>query len=452
MIGLASWLAAGTFFLTLGLMATFAARGVADVISLTVLSFALFYGFRTALLVTGLDTPSPSYLFPLPSLDADLTRTLLATTLFLAAMVFGVWATTRRRWHGFAPFFATSSPPPSRQIRATLFFTACSALISLALLAKFHGPSHLIASAKYGKALAGLYVFRIFPAVGSLLAVGAFLDQRLLPGRRLTALMCLLCAAVNSVSVFLWGSRGLIVISIAVAVIGLRRQSAPMGGGRVVHTLVVLAVTATLVFGVAEGLRSARDTLTHGQVQSGYADASFWRQASLATNSVALDAAILAFRDIPGTFPSRDGVDFLNGAVGVVPRSIWHGKPRNIAAGSWFRQQYEPKVVNGWPMGAPALWYIDFGWLGIPIGGLLSGLAIGTISARQRRVADCGHNIAVAAGAAVFVFGLGWDNQTPVFIVLWLVPFWLVARYFRASHRAQRSPDTPSAAPVSTAV
>jgi oligosaccharide repeat unit polymerase len=440
-IGVDSWLAAGAFFLTLGILATLAARGVTDVISLTVLSFALFYGFRTALLVTGLDVPSPSYLFPLESLDADLTRTLLATTLFVGAMVTGVWATTRGRWPGFAPFFVRGTPPPTRQFRAALFFTACSSVISLALLAKFGGPSHLIAAAKYDKALAGFYVFRVFPAVGSLLCAGAFLDLRNRPGWRLSAVICLLCAAVNSVSVFLWGSRGLIVISIAVVAIGLGRGTSPQGGGRLVRTLLVTLMTAVLVFAAAAALRSARDTLTHGKVQAGYADASFWRQASLATNSVALDAAVLAFRDVPSTYPSRNGVDFLNGVVGVVPRSIWPGKPRNIAPGSWFREQYQPKVVNGWPMGAPALWYLDFGWLGVPIGGLLSGLAIGTVSARQRRVANSGHNTGVAAAAAVFVFGLGWDNQTLVYIVLWLVPFWLVARYLSAGQDLPHRPD-----------
>jgi oligosaccharide repeat unit polymerase len=448
-IGVDSWLAAGAFFLTLGFLATLAARGVTDVISLTVLSFSLFYGFRTALLVAGLDTPSPSYLFPLRSLDADLTRTLLATTLFLAGMVTAVWAIVRARWHGYAPFFASSTPPPDRQFRAALFFTGCSTLISLVLLAKFGGPSHLIAAAKFDKALAGFYVFRVFPAVGSLLCAGAFLDLRNRPGWGFRATVCLLCSMVNSVSVFLWGSRGLIVISIAVIAIGLGRGATSQGGSRIVRTLLVVMMTAVLVFAVAGALRSARDTLTHGKVQAGYADASFWRRASLATNSVALDAAILAFRDVPSAYPSRNGVDFLNGVVGVVPRSIWVGKPRNIAPGSWFREQYQPKVVNGWPMGAPALWYLDFGWLGVPIGGLLSGFAIGAISARQRRVANSGHNIAVAAAAAVFVFGLGWDNQTLVYIILWLVPFWFVARYFSAGHRVSRPPDQRRTAFVS---
>ena len=432
MIGLEAWLVGGVFFLVLGLVARLAARGITDVITMTALSFALFYGFRTILLVAGLDLPSPSYLFPSATLSADLTRALVGASLFLLALGAGIYATTGPNARGFAPFFVTGRPSPQRQVHAVVFFTVCSALISAWLLARFGSPGALISAIKFDKALAGLYVFRVFPAVGSMLAAGAFVDLWRLPGRRPAAALCLLCAAFNGWSVFLWGSRSLIVVTIVVIVIGLARKSGRMRPGHTLRGVVAVVVASLLVLAVAGALRVGRDTLTHGETQDAFANASTWRQASLATNSVYLDAAVLAFRDVPDVFPARAGTDFANGVLGVVPGVIWADKPRNIAAGSWFRQQYQPKIVNGWPMGAPALWYLNFSWLGVLLGGLVSGLAIGMISARQRRVADSGHNTACAAVAGIFVVGLGLDNQTPIYSVIWLVPLWFVALYLRS--------------------
>ena len=68
-----------------------------------------------------------------------------------------------------------------------------------------------------------------------------------------------------------------------------------------------------------------------------------------------------------------------------MPCVLWADKPTAIPPGKWFRQVYEPKKINGSPMGAGALWYLNFGWLGLLLGGLLSGLVIGLVSAAQRR-------------------------------------------------------------------
>jgi hypothetical protein len=138
---------------------------------------------------------------------------------------------------------------------------------------------------------------------------------------------------------------------------------------------------------------------------------------------------MLSFRDWPDQFQYRDGEDFYNGAVGVIPRAVWAGKPTAISPGKWFRQVYEPGKVNGWPMGAGALWYLNFGWWGLVVGGLISGTALGLVAAAQRRRPSNGFNTAVGVVVGVYVLGLGWDSETLIRAIIWLVPLWLVGRY-----------------------
>src|SRR5690606_8795191 len=129
------------------------------------------------------------------------------------------------------------------------------------------------------------------------------------------------------------------------------------------------------------------------------------------------------------------GEDFVNGTLGVVPRFLWKDKPAAIAPGVWFRQVYQPQKINGWPMGAAALWYLNFGWPGLLTGGLLTGLALGVIAAGQRRRPANGFNTSVAVVIAIYVLGLGWDSETIMRSILWLLPLWLVVRYVAPAPR-----------------
>jgi hypothetical protein len=442
-----TWVCAGIFVAIAVGVARMSRRGMADIVTLVVMSFGLYYGLRIVLLAAGLDAPSPEDQFPSATFESDFCRAVLGASAFLATMGLGIFAATRPGMSGWAPFLLAREAVPGRQLRITVAITGCSVAISAYLLARFGAPGDLIAAAKYDKALAGYYIFRVFPAVGSVVAAGAFLDT-LRARRSLSAAVCLACTALNGAAVFLWGSRGVLVAAIVVIAIGLGRSERLRGtgvGGRLVAAVAVVAIAV----GAAASLRVARDQLTQGDTQAVIADASGWRQASLATNAVYLDAAVLAFRDVPSPLPSRNGEDFANGLRGFVPRSLWPGKPENIAPGSWFRREYEPRVVNGWPMGSPALWYINFGWLGVPLGGLLSGLAVGLVAARQRRTPDSGHNLAAVAATGIFVLSLGWDSQTPYYVLLWLVPLWLVGRYVESPDALRARSATPRRANLS---
>lgn len=432
-MGLTALLAACVFFGLLVIAGRFLVRGPTDVILLFLLSFGMFYGLRPLLFVAGLDEPFPEVLFNAAETPRLLTTTLLGLSVFLLAATVGIAVVLRSRAAGWGPFFVRHEVSLRRALTVVLALTVVSTLISAYLVATHGGVGGVISAAKYDKALAGMYVLRTFPAVGAVVAIATYLMGREGSRAPMVARVALLCSVANAYFVFLWGSRSVLVVVGATIVLGLsskRRLNA-----RQKRVVVRIVVAALLVVGVAAGMRMVRDTLTHGEVQDVYAEATVWRQASLATNSIVFDAAMLSFRDWPEKHRFRNGEDFFNGAVGVVPRAVWPEKPQAIAPGKWFRQVYEPQKVNGWPMGAAALWFLNFGWLGLVFGGFLSGLALGMVAAAQRRAPDNGFNTAAAVVTGVYVLGLGWDNETLIRFVIWLVPLAMIGWYITRDAR-----------------
>lgn len=428
-------LAAILFFGLMAIGGALFARGASDIVTIFLLVFALFAGFRPLLFVLGLDSPYPDWLFFEGEKAGVLTTTLLGLSLYLFLALLGIATVTTSRVKGWGPFFVDREIDIPRALRVTLVLTGLGTLLSAYLLVSYGGVGGVIAAAKVEKSLAGMYALRAVPAVGAIVAAATFIDARRQgTTARVTILLPLVCAFANALYVFMWGSRSTLVLVGATLILGMRppRRRAAVERDRVVVRLLVAVV---LVVVAASGMRMARDTLARGEVQESYATASAWRQASVGTNSIYFDAAMLSFRDWPSDYQFRDGEDFYNGTVGVVPRAVWSGKPTAIPPGKWFRQVYDPRKVNGWPMGAPALWYLNFGWPGLVTGGLLSGLVVGMIAAAQRRKPRNGLNTGVAIIAGVLVLPLGWDNQVLMKFVIWLVPMWVIGRYLTPRRR-----------------
>lgn len=433
-------------FLLFGLLAVGGmtlTRGAGDVVMLFLLSFALFYGFRPLLFVAGLDVPFPEELFNDAGSGEILTKTLLGLSLYLGVALLGIAAVTQSGSRGFGPFFVPREIDLRRAMQVVVLLTVLATLLSAYLTARYGGIGGVITAAKVDKALAGMYLLRTIPAVGAVVATATFIDARKRAEvNRLVAYAALVCALANGFYVFLWGSRSVLVIVGATLILGLRRRQRPQSPARRQRIALRLGLAALLVVAAASGARIARDTLTRGEVQDVYAEASVARQASLGTNSIQFDAAMLSFRDWPASYEHRQGEDFTNGLAGLVPRALWKDKPTDIVPGKWFRQVYEPKKINGWPMGAAALWYLNFGWLGLVLGGLFSGFVLGFVAAAQRRAAANGFNTAVGVVIGVYVLGLGWDNETLIRAVIWLLPLYLVARY--VAPKVRRRPEEPS--------
>ncbi|GAA5141816.1 hypothetical protein GCM10023340_04170 [Nocardioides marinquilinus] len=430
-------------------------RSATDVVLVYLLVFCQFYGLRPVLFVLGLDRPAPEQQFFASDTTGVLATTTLGVVVFLGATLAGTALWWSSGLPGWGPCFGRHDVSLDRLLKVSLWLTAGAVVVSAVLLARHGGVGGLIAAAKFDKALAGLFVLRMLPSIGAVVSVATFLEAAGRPGRRTVAALGLACAVVDAFAVFLWGSRSVLVVIAATVILGLRRRRSessaptPAAGSRSSRprgaVVVRLALAVVLVVATAGTLRIVRDDLTQGEVLDVYAEAGPARQMSLATNATYFDAAMLAFRDWPAHNEPRAGEDFVTGFVALVPRLVWADKPDAIAPGRWFRQHYQPEKVNGWPMGAAGLWYLNFGWVGLLLGGLLSGLLLGAVAKEQRRRPDHGYNRAVAVMVGVFVLGLGWDSDSVVRIVIWVVPLWLVARYVspRPAARAPSDPQIP---------
>lgn len=466
-------------------------RSSTDLILVYLLVFAQFYWLRPVLFATGLDTPSPSSEFFSDTVPGLVTTTTVGLSLFLLTTLLTAGLYLRTELPGWGPCFTRGSVHLGRLRLVVLTLTGAAAVVSAYLVVSHGGVGALVTAAKFDKALAGLFVLRVIPSIGAVAALGGFLEAH---SRRASAglrWLMLACAVANAGFVFLWGSRSLLVVLGAVVVLGLRRNQAtraeagdsaqdrardldpdqdssqpaavepiepatplpePVRQAAPRRKVVGRLVLATVMVVVAAGgLRVARDNLMHGEVLDVYADASMWRQLSLATNATYYDAAMLSFRDWPSEHDYRNGYDFVTGLVAFVPRVLWAGKPDSIAPGRWFRQVYQPDKVNGWPMGAAGLWYLNFGWLGLILGGLLSGLLLGALAKAQRLRPDNGLNTAVAVMVGVFVVGIGWDSDTLLRLLIWVGPLWVIARYVSPGPAPDSSSPMTLPAPLSRA-
>jgi hypothetical protein len=411
----------------LGLFAVTLVRGPTDVVLIFLLVAGLFYAFRPVLFILGLDVPEPEALFNPPDEAADLTVTALGISVFLLAMYLATRAVLRSGLRGFGPFFTRSEPSLARLQRVTVGFTVVATLISGYLLLSHGGVGSVLSAAKVDKAFAGLFVLKVAPSMGAVVGMATALEA--FPRRRPRPFVLGLgCGFLNAAYVFLWGSRQMLVVVVAILVVGIQRRYDARSQLRR-PVLGRLLVSALLVIGLAGGLRMVRDQFINGQVQPVYADAGLARRASLGTNAVYFDAAMLAFRDWPRHHPFRQGHDLVLGLEQAVPRKLWPGKPTDVVPGAWFRQIYDPTAVNGWPMGDAALWYLNFGWLGLAVGGIGSGILLGGVALAQRRRPENGFNTASAMVTGVFVISTGLDGGLLASAVIWWLPLWLIARY-----------------------
>ncbi len=433
-------------FAVLGFIYKKLSRHPLDPIALFCYMFFWFYLFRAGLISLSLDTPYPDYLFVGSNVSRLVLKQSLVITFFL-----GLFAAT---FVMFQPAFSsltrlvpvTADPPPlRRQVHVVVLLTAAGTLITVMLLARFGGPQEMIRAAKVDKELAGFFVLKIFPAIGSLVAIGLVLDLLQRPSREFASKtlllpLALVCAVVGSAYVFLWGSRTTAAVSLLVLLMGRAVFRRGQKGRRRRTRLVRFVVVAAIVLGLAVWLRVSRDVYISGQVNRSIADARPLRQLSVSTNSTSFDASLLALRDWPRNQPYRRGEDFYNGVVGMIPRPLWPGKPEAVVTGVWFRQVYEPDIRNGWPPGPIGEWYINFGYWGIAVGGILSGLLFAVLTRAARRAAVHPFNFASITAVVILTAKLGFTAETPLRWMATGVPLLVVASYLGG--RRQRAPAT----------
>lgn len=407
------------------------ARRPTDPFAVFVLVFGVFYGFRAILLSLNLDSAHPDYLF----LDTDLTQAAIrfhwGLSVFLLTFIFaGILVRNRQALVTPGALYLSEGPSRTALLWVTFALTALSALISIFLLSRFGGIGGMITATKVSGELAGLYFLKIPMAIGAIVATASFLELRSFRKSSLfTTASVLGCAAFNSVMVFAWGQRSIVVIVVAMLVLWpsqgkSRRQSHGMA------TFLRVGLAALLVVGISMSLRDARDDLTETDGVKVFSEQSDWRRLSQGVNGIYYDASLLAFRDWPSQFEYRDGRDFFNGVAGTIPRRVWAQKPDPLP-GKWFRQVYEPEARNGWPTGAPTIWYLNFGWSGLMLGGAISGAIVGAVSRRSQVADENAMNAATTFVVLVYPLQLGWSSDSLLVGLTWIAPLMLVNMLLR---------------------
>ena len=95
----------------------------------------------------------------------------------------------------------------------------------------------------------------------------------------------------------------------------------------------------------------------------------------------------LIFIDTLGTLHEEEtGETFAHGLAGVVPRFLWPDKPTQITAGGDFKESLLPGSHGGWPVFAYNQWFSSFGWLGVIVGGFLTGWLLRQIQTKYSQM------------------------------------------------------------------
>lgn len=397
----------------IGVMRVTLVRRLQDPFGIFLLGFGVFYVFRAVLISTGLDTPSPDYLFASGNVDALLTKTTLALCGFLVFFILAAMLVMQRKVSSSGLLFHSEELNVGRLVALSLGFTGVAVLVEFYLFAQFGSFGGVVHASKVDRALAGLFFLKTPCGVGALIALATYFELRArAPERRRIRFTMLACVILDSILVFSWGQRGILVIVAAMLILVSNRESGQKGQRARGGSMVRIVVASVIVIFLAVFLRDIRDGFTDPGGNHTFAQQSLVRRASQGLNGTYYDASMLGFRDWPQRFPLRDGVDFWNGFAGSVPSLIWPDKP-SAGVGTWFRQIYQPQIVNGWPIGAPTVWYLNFGWLGIVIGGAFSGAVVAHIARRYDAAPWSGMNVLMAFSLLVFVVPLGWESQTP---------------------------------------
>jgi oligosaccharide repeat unit polymerase len=378
---------------------------------------------RPAVLLFGLDKPHAAHLFRTD--PSDLARTTMLIFFFgYVSYVLG-YALGQGR---LARTLASKLPGyEHRRVRVnrlgwiTLAGISISALTTLYYVARLGGVSTFMREARLGL-FAGVSFLQNLPELMAFFAA-LVLHFALRERRGVLLASALLVAAI--VILFTMGERGGIVAAFLFLA--------------VLHHFCVrrLGVRAFAVYGVAlalmiSGLGVARKSIAG----SGDEDTSLvaaledeqWSPVDvlLHLNSNATDYFMVIVQDYDVT-SFHYGDDFYRGLIGVIPRSVWPGKPERITVGQWFTERYFPGKPSGRPITAVGGYYLNFGLVGVFVGMLLSGF-FGRVL--WNYLSGSGYHpwsVVIYLAALFKITSWGMITTTmPMAIVLTFVPLWFV--------------------------
>jgi hypothetical protein len=389
--------------------------------------FALTHGTRPLMLILG----AAPFTAALPPDIGDLaSRAMLYVLLYLACawIAFGI---TRPI---LGPAVAVMPRMSAVHFRWGMRWTVRIATVFAIWLivwqfSRYGSLSDILIAAKIDKALAGTFGLRQIAGLG---AIGAFmLAADIYVSRRYSTLRAIPWLAAAGICCFafsLWGSR----MEIGVLLLGFVAALAVGRGGEMSRpVLLKMIFWASILTAIVTWLYIYRlDLLSGGRMR----ERDLSTTVAISLHMVRFDALMLVVQDFGDANTLRKGEDFLNGVLIAVPRAIWEGKPDILLIGRWFRALYEPWAFNGWAVGVVGEYLLNFGTLGVVVGGMIYGTILQMIHRIYLRLGRTDpFSIMLCTVLTLLVFPEGSIIQALPRFVLWVGPLIVLAifcRYF----------------------
>jgi hypothetical protein len=259
--------------------------------------------------------------------------------------------------------------------------TAAATVATVALWAQYGGPAGLLQASKVDRDIGDSRALRTIPLLAALLGVAAYFSLRRATPARVLVLGLI---AVNGYLSWTWGARDVPVLSVVALLAGslifgrTGRRVADRRSGRWLadprwrrRFLLVPVLALVLAF----SLRAARDTVLWGELAPTIEGQGAVRQVAVATNNTFYDALLLYLDDWPDRFDFTGGADFVDGSVAAVPSLLVGPQDPFVSPAVQLAQTYIDRN-NGFPATPVGDWYVNLGFPGIVLGGLLSGLVV----------------------------------------------------------------------------
>lgn len=391
-------------------------RHPGDVFAIMIYLCTYFFIARPLVIILGIDDPFPAYLFG--DFWPQMIEGLMLLTLYFIAIVIGAGV-----GRGPAMLIGRAFPKVDILPKAhfalyfSSIFAVISLLITLMLLAQYGSFAGIMHANKVEKALAGSFVLKMFGTLSVYLSVitlllCVFYRHRGIAVSRLIAPLAFIGFAIGVMSTYAWGSR----FDTAMGLLAL-------GMGYLCYrdkfSWLRIGAFGAVLMSILVGMRFARDVALSGRlftIES--AEGNIVHAVMVSNHGVYFDAFMLLLRDVGDRIPYRWGQDHLYGLLGIIPRALWEGKPSGteLNPGAWFRIIYEPHNINGWPFTTPGEWLVNFGVIGVLLGGFLAGVVYRALQMRNASIATN----PIALVFSVVYAGLMFDHGVNT---LWIVTY-----------------------------
>jgi oligosaccharide repeat unit polymerase len=401
-----------------------------DAFALYIYFFSLLFMGRHAMLMFGFDVPYPEYLF---SFDVDSYRLLALFMVSIWLLFFLLIACLYRP--GPNSFVMKLLPQAPEQPHLGVLAIPCVLLFlcSLAVVAypiSLYGFDFAVISyqIRIEKIFSGISFLQFLGPMGSYLIVAwifAYLKLKRntnSKASKLAIIGMLSMAFISTLSTLLMGERDqfaffIVFVALSYSLFYKRVSTATLG------ILASLIITYMIIAGWMRmnlwGFNLEADSLA--------------RRITQGLNMDVYDKFILLLHTWQSQRePYRLGEDYILGFLGAIPRSLWPEKPEHVAPDIMLRHYFEPEMPSGWPFTPVGEFWLNFGWPGLVLGAILTGIIYVSIQQRYKNYTANPFSFMFMYLMVTRIFMLGYMTTSPMGYVLWIVPliliFWIERR------------------------